>query len=752
MKLSKVWLLVFALAAVPLSATDTTFWQVGTYDEFLQGTLHDVSLNKDGVLRLAPEAKAVFSPEETLALSLATDKDRNIYIGTGHQGKVFKVAPDGKGSLFFIAREPEIFALASGTDGSLFVGSSPEGKIYRVTPDGKWTVFSDPKAKYIWALAFDEKGILFAATGDQGKILKIDASGKAETFFDSKQTHIMCLNFDREGNLLAGSVPNGLIYRISSKGKAFVLYQAGYPEIHDIALDSDGRIYAAALGGAGGKGTPDLYPSPAPGPVQGGVTTITVTASTETASKTSQEVQGPAPGPGQGAVGVARPGGQTAPFQMPQIPQGRGSLILVRPDQTVETIWSSNNESVFGLAARRDRIFFSTDSNGRIFELTFTHDGPAVTLLTETKESLANRLLLQGSDLYIATSNIAKLFRIANSLGKEGNYESPVKDTKFISKWGKLSWKADAPPGSLLEFYSRAGNSERPDQTWSDWAGPYTNPEGSAIQSPSARYIQWKALLKPTGDKGPMLNEVTVSYLNQNLPPQVRSLSVSSAGERTSPTGTSPSSVSTATITVSAGSSGSSVPMGANKVPTIISWQADDPNGDQLIYSVYVRAADEREWHLLKDKLRQTNFTVEPNTLPDGKYVARVVASDEESNSLETRRTGELISAPFWIDNTPPVVTIQKTSNLDGNAQVQFLVQDTTSPLRAAEFTVDGKDWRDVVSDDGVVDSKLETFTVHAGRLEPGEHVIVLRAFDFGGNAGLGKAVVRIPAGTATQP
>ena len=101
MKRNLILLAVGMLAALPVAAVESAFWQVGSYEEFLQGTLRDVSLNREGRLRLAPEARPVFSPDETLALSLATDKNKNIFIGTGHQGKVFKVDSSGKGSLFF---------------------------------------------------------------------------------------------------------------------------------------------------------------------------------------------------------------------------------------------------------------------------------------------------------------------------------------------------------------------------------------------------------------------------------------------------------------------------------------------------------------------------------------------------------------------------------------------------------------------------------------------------------------------------
>jgi hypothetical protein len=780
------------LAALPLavSGVETAFWQTGTFDDFLHGDLRGVSLSKDGQLRLAPEARAVYNPEETVALSLASDPNQNLYLGTGHQGKVFRVDKGMKGSLFFQAPEPEIFALVAGPDGALYVGSSPEGKVYRVTADGKSKVFYDPKSKYVWALAFDTQGRLYVGTGDRGRVFRVDASGKGEVFFDSSQTHIMCLAFDRKGNVIAGSEPNGLIYRVDPQGKGFVLYQAGLPEIHAVATDDEGRIYAAALGGAGGKGTPDFFAAPTqPGATPTTVTTITVEASAGAPSSEAEDLQHPAR-PQTSSTPNVRPGTPNAGFPMLQIPQGRGSLIQILPDYSAETLWSSNNETVFGLAVRGHEILFSTDSNGRIFDLSPSPEGPRLTLLNETHESLATRLLLQGDDLYAITSNIAKLFRVGPALGAEGTYEAPIKDTRFVSRWGVLNWRGTIPAGCELQFFSRSGNSERPDNTWSDWAPlkpgiqdpgigvppardtEKSNAEGlgtsaplepripnpeSRIVSPPARYMQWKAVLHGTGRASPTLDEVTVSYLNQNLPPLVRSLNVSSVGERTGAAGPSTTPASQpGTVTVSAvaspgfGPSAQGVDLRA-KVPVVLTWQAEDPNGDQLIYALYLKASDETDWHLLKDKIHETNYTLDPNSLPEGEYTARLVASDEESNSSAAARHAELASAPFWIDNSPPHVKLLTLRTTTARVELHFQAESNISPLRSAEVSADGKEWRDINSDDGIVDSRLETFTVKDLTLGPGEHVVFLRAYDAAGNVGVGKAVVRMPGEASRQ-
>jgi hypothetical protein len=246
------------------------------------------------------------------------------------------------------------------------------------------------------------------------------------------------------------------------------------------------------------------------------------------------------------------------------------------------------------------------------------------------------------------------------------------------------------------------------------------------------------------------LDEATLSYLNQNLPPQIHSLNVSASSERTGAAGAANSQLSGG-LTVSAvqGISYSVAPQSATpgKTPITLTWQADDPNSDQLIYSLYVKSTDEQEWHLLKDKILQPTYTIDPSTLADGKYVARLVASDEPSNPANLARRAELLSAPFWVDNTPPEVEILKQTVSGSAAEVQFAAEDETSPLRSAEISEDGKDWHDVLSDDGIVDSRRETFTVKLAHLTPGEHILALRASDTSGNIGVGKVVIHIPGG-----
>ena len=102
-----------------------------------------------GALMLAPQFTKLFDTEQAYVWSSAADPAGNVYLGTGHDGKIFRVGADGKGSLLYDAAELDVTAMVVGRDGALYAGTSPDGKVYRVTQDGKVEVYFDPPDKYI---------------------------------------------------------------------------------------------------------------------------------------------------------------------------------------------------------------------------------------------------------------------------------------------------------------------------------------------------------------------------------------------------------------------------------------------------------------------------------------------------------------------------------------------------------------------------------------------------------------------------
>src|SRR5512141_2916530 len=135
--------LFFSLMILVLFSASTVFagepivWEITSRSELLKGEARGVSITDTGVVTLAPKVSEGFNTEQAYVWSTALDASDNIYLGTGQDGKLFRVGADGEGSLLFKASELDVTALAVANDGSVFAATSPDGKVYRVTPDGK---------------------------------------------------------------------------------------------------------------------------------------------------------------------------------------------------------------------------------------------------------------------------------------------------------------------------------------------------------------------------------------------------------------------------------------------------------------------------------------------------------------------------------------------------------------------------------------------------------------------------------------
>src|SRR5690349_9508554 len=109
-------------------AAQPQFWQIEGARDFLDGETEGLSIDSEGRVRLAPASRVIEDPEAPYVWSLARDNQGRVYVGTGNEGKVFRVE-NGKGTLLFDAPELEVHALAVGKDGRLYVGTSPDGKV-----------------------------------------------------------------------------------------------------------------------------------------------------------------------------------------------------------------------------------------------------------------------------------------------------------------------------------------------------------------------------------------------------------------------------------------------------------------------------------------------------------------------------------------------------------------------------------------------------------------------------------------------
>jgi hypothetical protein len=722
-KLICVFSAIFIICGLAI-AGQPAVWETSGRVELLKGDARGVSITDTGVLMLSPKLTEVFNTQQTYIWSSAVDNQGNVFLGTGHDGKTYKITAAGAGTLLYDAAELDVTALAIGPGGVVFAGTSPDGKVYRITADGKAEVYFDPGDKYIWSLAVMPDGSLAVGTGDSGKLYRVRAAGanpESSVLVSTNQTHVISLAVTPQGDLIAGTDSGGLVLRVSPEGKTFALFDTQLREIHALAPAADGSIYALALSDAAASARAPSTPAVAPvQPTEGATpsTTVTITAIDESGAPIQTQ-----PGPTRSRSDVSN---------------ARSAVFRILPDGATDVVWSSPTVTAFSIAPglQPGSVLIGTADKGRIYSVT--NDGRD-NLLLQSPEGQISSLFVRNNQVFAASSNQGKLFRFGNELVNEGTFESPVRDAKLTASWGRIWWRG----GGTVEVQTRTGNGERPDATWSDWSAVYRNPEGNQISSPRARFIQWRATVRASGSQSApsWVEDVSVAYLPRNVAPEVLSISVL-------PIGVGLQQIVPVTVDPNVESSGldpslfgpvAQVPprrfyqRGARS----FQWQAEDRNSDTLEYAIYYRALNEQTFRLLKDKLRDNFYTIDGATLADGRYVIKVIASDAPDNPPGQKLTGERLSEPVDIDNTPPVVkTTGEPQIARDGVRVVFSVDDATGKVKKADASLDGGAWVPVFPEDGIADSGHEVYMVEFGQLGPGEHTISLRSFDSSGNAG----------------
>ncbi len=726
---------VILIVAGGVLASTPVIWKQAGQGDFLKGETRGVSITGKGRLTLSPVLDLILESDEPLVWSLASDSGSNLYAGTGNDGKLYRIDSNGRSEVFFDAEELEIRSVAIDLKDRLYVATFPDGRIYRITPDGTHSVFFDPGAdgnaddgtRYIWSLALDAEGYLYAGTGEHGRVYRIDENGEGQLLAELEEAHVMALAVDGSGRLIAGTEPGGRVYRIAPSGDLSVLYDSPYSEVNTLLVDKNGFVFASALsesrrgGRAGSSMPPTAQAAPNESSGEPQLNMVEVTVSAERSDRPA------ARGFGSGGSVVYR----------------------IDPDGRVEEWWRSQTDLCLSLAVRGDdELLIGTGPRGRLYSVRERGRG---TLLNELQESQVTALMpVASGGVIAATSNPGSLYHLRSRPMREGEYESEVKDTRGNARWGRIQWENEQPPGTTVRLYARSGNTDSPDQTWSDWTGPYTDSEGEALSCPPARYLQWKAVLNTRNEETPSVSSVSAAYLTRNNPPRVHSVTVYEPGVflREATAGSGGQNDLPPGIAAQVGGRGNSLGQTASAgAPTYrkgmraIAVQASDPDGDGLSYEIYFRGEEEETWKLLESERRVPSYSWDSETFPDGVYIIRAVVSDAPSNPPDRAMEAEYLSDPFLVDNTGPRVS---RINVTGDI-LSFMVQDGASPLYRVEYAIDGGDWLVVHPEDGVTDSKMEEFEIALGGLEAGEHTLAIRARDTSNNTGTGKRVVTTP-------
>jgi len=727
--------LMLGVCGIGVRAAGPTFWQISTEAELLRGEVDNVAIDGYGRLTLGPSTTQVYESSVPFLWALVQAPGGVSYVGTGNEGQVLRVGADGAARVFFDADELEAHALALAPDGGLYVATSPDGRIYKVASDGTATTFFDPPDRYIWSLAVDRTGVVYAGTGDKGVVYRITPDGRGAPFYQTRTAHAMSLAFDAGNRLLVGTESPARVFQVDATGRAFVVLDTNYTEIHALRVDPRGNVWAAAIGGRQAA-APAQAPAAQQAAEPAGQPVVTV--STEFSAVVIADASAT---PAQAAP--ARPTGPST-----------GAIYRISPDGAPDLIWDLREDSPYDLAFEPDgSVLVATGNRGKIYRLSGDPLQPM--LIARTTAQQVTTLMREASGQTIfATSNPGRLHRLSSTRADRGTYTSDVRDAQNVATWGTIRWQAVTAGGSRVELSTRSGNTRTPDDTWSDWSAPYAAPDGSQISSPRARYLQWRATLVGGRGDAPLLSSVVAAYLPRNTRPRVTSITINPPGtvyQRPFPTGDPDIQgfegepldrrFAAQTAGTTLGTTPSLGRRAYQKGLLTFLWRAEDDNRDDLSYSVQYRREGDTTWQTLKQDLTEAILAWDTTSVPNGRYILRVVASDAPSNAPATSLTGSLDSATFDIDNTPPTVVVTGARRDGARTILVFEVRDQDSAVQRVEYSADGTRWQMLYPLDGIADSRVERFElVLEGDAATGG--VTIRATDALNNIGSGRGDV----------
>ena len=710
--MTKLVLLSVAILLKTAFASEPQVWIVNTRAEILKGDARSVSVDANGAITPAPKFNELFRTDQQYVWSSAFDAAGNIYLGTGGEGRIYRITSSGSGALLTDLAELNVSAIAVRPNGGLFAATSPDGKVYHIDAAGKATVYFDPKEKYIWSLALMADNSLAIGTGDGGKLYRVrsaNATPESSMMFDSSEMHIISLATDSSGNLFAGTDSGGLVLKFGSDGRPFALLDSPLREIHELAVSPNGMVYALALSeSASVAKPPETSPSP--------------TTESKPASAASAAIPEP------------------PPKSRYDLANAKSAVYRINPDGSNDIIYASTTVIGFSLYAHKTNngVLLGTSDKGRIYNIS--NDGRE-RLALQSDANQISTIFNFGQYLYATSSNSGRLYRFGGEPAAEGVYESSVLDARTTAAWGNIWWRSTGD----IRIETRSGNTESPSETWSAWSPVTAASQRGAIDSPRSRYFQWRAILKPDA----VLNEVSVAFLGNNIAPEVLSITIlpPNVGLVANPPVQIDPNIEVSRMDPQT----FGIPIQAvppRKVylrgARAFQWTAEDRNGDKLVYDVYYRETEEEEFKLLKADITDTFYSLDGLSISDGRYVLRVTAKDALANPAGQFLTGEMISEPFEIDNSQPIVTAGAQPQVSaGKARVSFSATDKFGYIVRAEYSVNGGDWRPVYANDGISDSPSEKYSFDIAIPNSGEYTVTLRVFDAAGNIGNTRTVMR---------
>ncbi|MCS7310007.1 MAG: hypothetical protein NZ741_07270 [Armatimonadetes bacterium] len=703
-------------------------WTQTEQADFAKGQFARTTATSEGDVRLSPTLSRVVDTGKPFVWALAPAGDDALLLGTGHEGDILRLTPDGKVAPLCRLPELEVHWLMAEGDGWL-VGTSPRGRLYRVRADGTFQQVAQLEQGYpVCAVRRSPESVLIGAGGSAGVVYEW-RNGQARPLLQTGQNHVTALAVADDGTVYVGTGENATLWRISPDDRAQAIRDFGEGAVAALTVWKDGSLLIA------------LQPRPQ-------VLRLSPDGRVRTVLERAEApLLGFVPAPDGSVYAI----GSGIVYQI--FPDNRVNLVENRLDVDFAAgVWwrgalwlgTANGGEVY--AARLDGgegVYISPVHDakapaqwGALYWIAETPSGTTVEMSTRSGNTpepdsswsewsspitspgtritspparyIQYRVLLRTQDPQVSPrlQSVSLYYRPQNQPPRV-SFRAP-RGGAVLSGEQNVEWQADDPDKDTLSYrvyYRREGERE--------WQEIREGGKPSAPQ-PSARPAERQPTPARRSDEDDvptveqMMADLRQQIDNDPTIPEGVKAEILAAAERELP-----------------------------QVRAAMLQQAPSPprapQSPEAPPPPAPTAATSRKW--------------DTRSLPDGVYRLRVVASDRPSNATDPL-TAEAVSEPVIVCNSKPTVLIPSRDGVqveaNGVVQVSGFILQKLVPVTAVQVRLGEGEWLAAEAVDGVFDSPLEAFRFRSEALPPGEHAITVKAFNAAGLSATWQGKVKV--------